>query len=336
MRLLFFFLLIVAPFCVGQDINYSNIQCITQLYNPALTASNNDIETSINYRNQWKTTNSSFVSYGASFATTLMPKRRSEQGNLTMGINFYREEMNSNFNLTSALATTCYHVFFSEKSRLSVGLNYGIYSLGSNSEDGQWASQHDGNRYNPNLPSGENYVTNTLTKFDAGAGIQYSILAKKISVPLFQVGVAGFHLNQPKLQFLNGSSNQLPIRAVIHGQLALPLGKKGSYIQGNLSHQQQSRFYTTTVGINTAIKLNEAARSTSSVSKIDELYAGIGCATRVNDAFILNLFLQKTRWNIAFAYDFTISRLAQSNHSKGALEFSLQYNIPTLQQRARY
>ncbi len=335
-RLLHIGFIVCSQFCAGQDINYSNIHLVTQLYNPALAASNFDLEASVNYRSQWKSANSSFASYGATFATTLMPKRRKQQGNLTVGVNFYREEMNNDFSATSALMTTSYHIFLSRNSQLSAGINYGLFNLNLNPDNGEWASQHDGTRYNANIPSGEMISFNQLTKFDAGAGLQYALLNDKITPHSLQIGVAGFHVNQPKFGFVGNSTNRLPMRFVVHGQFAVPLGKKGSYLQGNFSYQQQSTFKTTTIGAIAAVKLKERAKSTSSFSKVDEWYTGIGCAIRTKDAFILNIFVQKSNWNLAFAYDFTTSHLKRTNNSRGAMELVLQYNISSFQQKARY
>lgn len=321
---------------LAQDINYSNVFSMTQLYNPALTALNNDFESSVIYRSQGRASKAVYNSFGASFGTTLMPKRRKEQGNLTMGVNFYREQFNDKFSMTSALATTAYHVHVAKQSQLSVGINYGMFNVGLNPDGGQWASQHDGTRYNPNIPSGEVYSSSQITKFDVGTGVQFAQLSKKINVPIFQIGYAAFHVNQPKLSALSGDENRLKIRSVLNTSVSIPLGKKGSYIQSILSFQQQGNFSTTTVGMLAAVKLKEEAKSTSSFSGINEWYGGIGWAVRSKDAFILNVFVQKSTFKLAFAYDFTMSALNQTNNSRGAAEFILLFNVPSFSKTSRF
>lgn len=319
-----------------QDINYSNVFSTTQLYNPALTALNNDFESSVIYRTQGRASNAVYNSFGASFASTLLPKRRKEQGNLTIGVNFYREQFNDKFSMTSILATTAYHFHIGKQTQFSAGINYGIFNVGLNPDGGQWASQHDGVRYNPNVPSGEVFSSGQITKLDVGSGLQLSQLSKKISVPLFQFGYAAFHVNQPKLSTFSGVVNRLQIRSVFNTSIAFPLGIKGSYLQSTLSYQKQGKFQTTIVGMLAAIKLKEEAKSTSSYSNVNEWYGGIGWAIRSKDAFILNVFVQKSSFKLAFAYDFTISTLNQTNNSRGAAELILLFNVLSFQRNARF
>lgn len=309
---------------------------MTQMYNPALTASMYDFESSVSYRSHKVSNSKKLNSYGAAFGTTLFPNRRKNQGNLTMGMNMYHQSLNSQFSSTSVLGSASYHVFFAKASKFSVGLNYGLFSMGMNVEDGQWASQHDGSMYNSMLLSGENLERNQINKFDCGAGIQFSQTSKKIVVPLFQFGVALFHVNQPKLNFLNGSSNQLPIRTIVNSSFAIPLGKYGSFLQTSFAYQQQSKFKSTSVGIIANIKLSEAAKTTSSYGKINVWYAGIGFGIRSKDAFIINASVQKSNWKLVLAYDFNTSSYRNSATSKNAVEIILLYNIHSFKLSSRY
>jgi type IX secretion system PorP/SprF family membrane protein len=320
---------------ISQDINYSNIQTITQLYNPSLTAANVDLESSISYRNQGKSTQSSFDVYSLSFATSLMPKRRKRQGNLTMGLNVYKEQMRNKLSVNSALISTAYHISVSEKSRFSAGVNYGIFNISTDADNGKWGSQFDGASFNPNLVSGEVQSYSKITKFDVGAGIAFSQLSTKITVPVFDFGLAVFHLNQPKTTLYN-TDQRLPMRIVLNSSGALPLGKKGSYIQTSYVFQHQSKFNTNTLGILGAIHLKSTAQSTSSVSKINSWYFGGGVAVRFKDALIANIFVQKSNFKLSFAYDFTTSKLQKSNRSMGAIEFVLQYSIKSYNLNAKF
>ena len=319
----------------SQDINYSNIQTITQLYNPSLTAANADFESALSYRNQGKSTQSNFNVYSLSFATSLMPKRRKRQGNLTMGLNVYKEQMKNKFSINSALISTAYHISITEKSRFSAGVNYGVFNISTDVDNGMWGSQFDGTRFNPNIASGEIQSLSNITKFDVGAGVSFAQLSNKINVPIFDFGLAVFHLNQPKIS-LYSTDNRLPMRIVMNSSVALPLGKKGSYIQATYVFQHQSKFNTNTLGVQTAIQLKSSAQTTSSISKINSWYVGAGVAVRIKDAFITNIFVQKSSFKLSFAYDFTTSSFQKSNRSMGALEFVLQYSIKNYNLNSRY
>ena len=320
----------------AQDVHSSNIQNLSQLYSPAFCALNNKMEASVFYRTQWKVIGSPFNAFGASFGTTVQPKRRSNKGYLAVGFNAYSEQLGQSSFINSVTASTTYHLRLGATSTVSVGLNMGVMTAEINPSSGTWESQHNGLVYDPTMSSGENFQIYQKNAFDAGSGFVYSLKSKKSKQNILQVGMAMFHLNGPDLSHLTNSSSHVPIRTVVHASSTLGLGPKGSFIQPSFLFQNQGKFNSLTIGAMAKIKLMEKAKSTSSFGKVNEIYAGFGFYVRTNDAVILNASIQKSNWTASLAYDFTTSMLNEANNSRGALEVQLMFVIPSFVKGSRY
>lgn len=337
MKSLFYILFIVSYIPVfGQDLHSSNIQYLSTIYNPALTALKNETEANLTHRSQWRKVGSNFKSNTVSFNTTLMPNRRKNQGYLALGFNGYNEQMNKTASISSFSINTAYHLFISEQMRLSTGINVGYYGLKLDPLKGSWASQHNGLFYDENLASGEEFLTYRQSKLDVGAGLVYTILSYDKKVNLFQIGGAAFHVNQPKISFLTAADTKLPVRFVGFSSVAIPLFKEGSYIEASVLYQNQRMFNALTFGAMAKIKLIEKAKFTSSNSKLNEVFAGVGVYIRNKDALIVNMMLQKSNWTAALAYDFNTSGLKNSNNNNGAIELKFSYTIPSFGVNSRY
>lgn len=320
----------------AQDLHSSNLQNLSQIYNPALTALKNDVDATITHRTQWRSLSSPFTSMNASIGIVAQPKHREDQGYLAFGLNSYSEQMSNQASITSFSLNPTYHLPFTKKMMFSAGLNIGYYGTQINPEGGTWESQHNGLVYDPSIDSGEEFARTSTGNVDAGTGFLLSVKSDKIKARLFQVGFAAFHLNKPDISYLKDGSSKLPIRAVINASSAIPLGRKGSYIEVLGVYQNQLKFNSLTIGAMGKVKLAEKAATTSSVSKVKEIYAGLGMYVRNADAFILNATVQSTNFSASLAYDITVSNLKMANKSRGALELQLQFMIPSLVKRSRF
>ena len=327
-NLIYILILILHSAVFGQDLHSSNIQYLSTIYNPALTALKNETEGILTHRSQWRKVGSPYTANMVSFGTTLMPNRRKNQGYLALGFNGYNEQMNKTSSISSFVVNSAYHVYFTEQIKLSTGINAGYYGFKMDEAKGSWESQFNGLYYDSNLNSGENFVTQKQSKFDVGSGVVFTVLSRNKRVNLFQMGISAFHLNRPNMSFLTNGTNRLPIRYVGFGSFAIPLKKRGAYIESSLLFQQQLKFTSLTMGAMLKIKLIEKAKYTSQYSKLNEVFGGIGGYLRNKDAIIINISLQKSNWTASLAYDANISGLKQANNNNGAVEIQMSFTIP--------
>lgn len=331
--LLIILLLVEGAF--GQDFHSSNLQNISLLYNPALAAINNQIEANVNYRSQWSKAGTPFKTFGVSIASSLQPKKTDKKSYLAIGGQLYEQRIgNQSSNLSFSVSPT-YHLKFTKHTKLSVGLNLGLYQIKKNIESGTWEQQHNGLFYDPTLPSGENLNRQVINSFDAGFGSVFSIKNKNQKIDVFQLGIAMYHINKPLISNLSNGT-KLPVRTTVFSSIAIPLGRRGSYIESKLLYQNQGEFNSFAIGATAKVKLIEHAKSTSSISKLNELYAGLGIYVRNKDALIINAILQKSTWSVTLAYDMTVSNFKRANQSLGSIELSLYFNIKSFSRKSHY
>lgn len=311
----------------AQDLHSSNIQYLSQLYNPALTALQNEMEVSLAYRTQWRKVGSPFNAFQATFGSRIQPYKKAKNGYFALGFNAYKEQMGEESSVVSFSVASTYHLKLSKQSTLSFGMNYGYYGIQFN-QSGTWESQHNGLFYDGNIISGESFELFNQNCFDLGSGLVFSINSRD-KVNLFQLGASAYHLNKPNVSLSSTGVSQLPIRSVLFSSFTVPFGRGGSYFEAKGLYQNQHNFNSLTVGGRVKIKLKEKSVFTSSNSKVNSVYAGFGAYLRNKDAVIVNLSFQKTNWSASLAYDITVSSLKESNHSKGATEIQLWFTIPS-------
>jgi type IX secretion system PorP/SprF family membrane protein len=304
------------------------------LYNPALVALKNDMNANVSYRTQWRSVGAPYSAVGASFESTLQPKRGQTKGHIALGFNAYREQMSRHGEVHSFSLNAVKHLVISKQSTISFGMNLGLFGASFNADNGMWESQHNGLFYDENLQSGEVFDANQLMSFDVGTGMVYSARSKDNELKSFQVGVSAFHLSRPDISVVSNGTSRLPIRAVLHTSFTLPLGKKGSYLESSLLFQNQQKFNSFMLGAMANFKLKEKAKTTSSDAKVNALYAGFGIYLRAKDALIFNAQVRKTNWTFALAYDLTVSTLR--GNSRGATEVQLRYTIPSYRKQLMF
>ena len=316
------------------DLHSSNIQYLSQLYNPALTGLNNELDASLTYRTQWRKLGSPFTAYAASFGSILKPFSKHRKGKFALGGNLYKEQMAANASCTSFSVSPTYHLKLTENSSLSLGFNIGYYGVSFNEANGSWESQHNGLYFDENIISGEVFQSATQHAFDLGSGLIYT-LKNSWDMKIIQVGGSLFHLNKPNLSFTSAGQSKLPIRKVAFASVSIPFGKSFSYVELKGLYQNQQNFKSLTYGAMIKIKLLEKALFTSSNSKMNSLYLGFGAYIRQNDAFIINLSLQRVNWKLGISYDLTTSKLQEANNKQGATELQFWYTIPSFKDKGK-
>ena len=223
----------------AQDYHSSNLQNISQLYNPALVALKNDMAANVSYRTQWRSVGSPFNAIGASFESTVEPTHRKNEAHFALGFNAYREQLSRQGSMASFSVNAAQHIRVTKYSSLSLGIGFGIFGTSFNEENGAWESQHNGLFYDENLPSGEVFESNQKTTFDIGTGMVYAIQSRDHDIKLFQVGLSAYHLNQPIISYTGTAVSRLPIRKVFFSSFAIPfeIGKRESYVEGSILYK---------------------------------------------------------------------------------------------------
>lgn len=337
-RILKLFLILAGWMCVAQNA-YAQDPRFSQYYaspfqlNPALTGVfNGRYRVVANYRDQWNSFLAPvpFRTYAASADVRL---NVGESDYFALGLGALRDEAG-----TAKYAQTKAHLGASYLKQLSGGRRQADHyivagaqiGMGQNSID--WSKLWFGRQFdtgleapNTNLSSGENASNGSSDMYlDFNAGLVWYAIYENEGY--MYAGVAGNHLNSPKISILENSSETLYRRWVGNVGGFLPLNDNFGILPGLLAMVQGPAFETN-IGANFRYSnndLNELALRAGLWARVgNKLDKGIQM-----DALIFSTMLELNRWTVGLSYDVTTSTLRKANNSRGAFELSLIYYHP--------
>jgi type IX secretion system PorP/SprF family membrane protein len=291
---------------------YSQDPTFTQFYanpiylNPAFAGSNGCPRFAANYRNEWPSLSSNYVTYSVSYDQYFknisggfgVLATHDQQGKGTINTSMlglvysYHLPVNRKFSLLFGARAAWYQKF----------LDWDKLTFGDMIDPRKGFIYNTGDVRRGNL----NGAIGTRGFFDASAGfVGYS---KK-----FFFGGAVHHLNRPDESMIVGES-KLPMRFTGHMGAEIKLGKKSKYqnttsIMPNIIYQYQQGFSELNIG--TYVKYSSFTA---------------GAWFRNRDAFILALGINTGTFKVGYSYDVTVSQL-NNGVSGGSHEVSLGFNI---------
>ncbi|MDP4685090.1 MAG: PorP/SprF family type IX secretion system membrane protein [Crocinitomicaceae bacterium] len=332
--------LIRIYFCIGlacislignaQDVHFSHMEFSPMTLNPGLAGANGPLQGIVNYRSQWNSVADPYKTIAASFDARFNDKKRNKSGIIAGGINFYNDQAGDlKVNTNNVNLNLAYHLILDKSSTLGLGIYSGFGQRSISPEGGKWASQYDGNAYNPSLSSGEVFNSPSFSFFDAGAGLVYTYkngagYMNQNKQRFFNGGIAFYHVNRPNYSYINNGEEKLYMR--ISGFVNANIGianTRGSILPG-IYYQRQKSAQEIYVGANYKYNLHEGSRHTGFTRPM-ALY--IGLFGRVKDALVGKLMFEYDQFSAGFAYDINISSLTEVSRSKGGFELFLRFNM---------
>jgi len=247
-------LIIIGTCCYGQDPQFSQFFSSPLNINPALTARiNSDWRFISNIKDQWIGPASPYVtgtiSYDRKLFQNKIPGVDNSDDNVfgVGGMLMYDHAMDGIQKSTYASANLSYNVKFAESGtgKHRLGLGFGA-TYGRRYVDfsrlyfqEQWIGF---NGFNRNLPTGESALSEMKPWFSASTGLIYTYYTEKSN---FDLGVAVFHVNQPKQTFLEDPHQYLSMRKVVHANFE-------TFINDNVvlnlnsiyQFQEQAKYYS--------------------------------------------------------------------------------------------
>lgn len=320
-RIILFASLIFFPLYSGaQDIHFSQLHTVSQMLNPATSGiMSPQFRFSNNYRNQWKQLDIPYNSDYLSLETKLRILGRP----IGFGA-FLLHDQSSNIYLTADKFYLSFsHALNFRNHQIAFGLQPGLVFKSFNSNVITFGSQFDpgSENYNPNLPSGEDFLNDKMSYFDLNGGILWRTKINKIR---YTAGFSINHLNRPVESFYNrNDSTQLPLKYTLHGSLAIPIGEKFEVMPVYL--------YSYTSGSSEFI----GGAITSYLPNISQLAVRklyVLSQFRTNpfeniDAIILGGGVKFHSIDFCISYDFTVSSLRKASRFQRAFELSLVYEL---------
>lgn len=321
--------LIFASNLRAQDIHFSQVNETPLFLSPANTGFYNGyFRASLNYRNQWAAMNNAFQTYALSIDGGLFKSKR-RKAFLGLGLTVLRDQAGAaRLSTTSALLNVSGLVKLSRRSVLSAGVAAGAAATNGDYNKLIYASQFDGNTYDPGASSGEKVVYRQFTTTDIGAGLAYEYIAKKSDqdhddVSSFKLAIGAYHLNRPVQNYGAGSNWRMPVRWAYSFISHFDFEDTKFSITPTLVYQTQGKAWELTGG--TYVKYRTRV-GTKTTGKKTENGIGVGLYYRFDDALIPKLLYEAGDYAVGISYDVNLSSYRSASRYRGGFEISLRYN----------
>ncbi len=316
----------------AQDPHLSLWQYAPHYSNPAMAAAyNGQFRASFNYRNQWFAFlgNNSFQTMHGSFDTRI---QAFGEDYLALGINAMTDKAGqSQFSQTGGNVTASYMKLLSKNNHYSNRVQYlilggqvGMAQHSLNWNDLTFSTQFDGEAYNPNLGTGENFGNQSFTYMNMNAGLMwYGVFDDRLSL---WFGGAAQHLNQPNVSFYDGTTEALFMKVSANVGGEVPISGSLSLLPSLLFMTQGPSFQVLPgVGIRyTKDEWQEVAlRAGVSQRVVGKYDDSIDV-----DATAVMAGIEFQRLTFAANYDFNISSLEPATNRRGAFELAIIYKHP--------
>lgn len=312
----------------AQDVHFSQMEYTPLSLNPGLAGANAPMQGIVNYRSQWQAIGSPYKTIAASFDARFNEKKRSKNGIIAGGLNFYNDQAgDSKFQTTSINLHLAYHLLMTENSTLGVGICTGFNQSSIKASIGRWGSQYDGTAYNSTLQGGNSTIPNqSFSYFDAGTGVVYSYNKGVTGTTKneFQCGLAAYHVNRPDYSFFGSNQDHLFIRwsSFVNAVFKIP-NTKGAILPGVYA-QFQGKSAEYLFGTYYRYAINEGTLYTGFNLPMN---FSIGLFYRYGDALITKFMFEFDQYSCGISYDFNVSDLSIVSKTRGGMELFIRFNM---------
>ncbi|MFQ5446262.1 MAG: PorP/SprF family type IX secretion system membrane protein [Saprospiraceae bacterium] len=305
----------------GQDIHFSQFYHAPLTLNPALTGiSKGDIRLASIYRSQWEVARSPYKTIYAA-AEKKFYSIKHEKWWFSGGLKiFYDRAGDANANNTNVALTGSFTRMLDRENFLTIGLAAGVgqrrFEFGPLTFDSQW----NGDVFDPNRPTFENFDDTNITYPDFGAGINWRGQKSKTRSKL-DIGIGAFHFNRPDQNFQAGDNSPLPIRWSFYIMPTVQVAKKFDIVGYGTTQIQES--YLEALG-------GLAGKLHLSTKKAKEAAIQFGFEYRFNaigDAFIPAIEVHYHDWMVGLTWDVNVSGFSTATNKNGGPEIAIRYII---------
>lgn len=312
----------------SQDPHFSQFYMAPLSQNAAYAGANYDMQAILNYKDQWRNVDAPFRTFAFSYDMRTMSASKKE-GFLAAGVNLVNDRAGSaRMGFTNASLALAYHVRLDPNNTLGLGVETGMLQRNVDMNLVSWGEQYDGSAYNAALPTGENPVNGSFTKFDVGAGILWTYdntQGKRSSAGSsdlrINVGFAAKHISQPDFSFI-GTDEQLYMRFVGHGNALIGISDSRFALMPGFMYYKQGpaqEFYT---GMLVRLVMSQ---STEYMERTGGSAIYFGSYYRAGDAVSTHLMLDYAQFTFGISYDINISDLKVGSNGRGGLELSVAF-----------
>ncbi len=325
----------------AQDIHFSQFNQIATQLDPSQTGKFRGTQRAIiNYRSQWSSVASPYVTYGLGFDSKIGSKKNF----FAAGFNMYNDKAGDikmgTFLLNASIA---YHLKISKNTYLSTGIQGGILQRSIDASKMTFDNQFNGSNYDPSINPGElieNYAF-VEPDFSVGTSFHYKtrtgnnvVMNNGFRGTEVNVGLSAQHVSRPSFSYLEDKNEKQAMKYILYFNTSFGLPGESMALQpsGFFGYQQGAFDYV----FGTYVRYTVKEKSKYTYFSNGTSYK-LGVFYRTLDALILSLVLEKGYFSLGTSYDINLSGLSIASHARGGIEFSLKFTYPNpYQTRSRF
>jgi type IX secretion system PorP/SprF family membrane protein len=299
----------------AQRVHSSQFYSIPLLLNPALTGNSDyNLRGGLNYRNQWNSVTTPFISEAVYVDGKLSTQLLSSSWLGVGGMIFNDKAGDGGLKTTQIMFCGSLNKSLNAGNTLFVhggiglelinkSVDFSKLTFGEQWEDGSFSSSD----------SGEEYTSQSLFYTDFSAGTMLTYFKGKSK---YFMGVALSHINEPSESFYgeDNVTNNLQRRFAWHGGVETRLSQR-LYVKPEFMHTTESSANEWIAGVNFMMLYGE---------KGNILHYGLWY--RFTQDIIPAFGYEKNRLKLMISYDINVSELQTASSNRGGLEISLTYN----------
>jgi type IX secretion system PorP/SprF family membrane protein len=348
---------IINTFSFAQDLHFSQYNETPSLVNPALTGASHVLAASVIYKDQWRGVTVPYKTYGASFEMkfkasnwekSAQNKTKSYQKSISRlagGISFFSDKAgDGNMGTSQVNLSLASFVPLNKNNSLSVGLQASIVQRTIDFSKLIFPDQFNGLVYDPNSSNGENIAAQSYIYPDVAAGINWNYGYTKRELGQTHnyranIGIAMYHINEPKQTFLIGGNERLAPKYVFHGNLLF--GIEGTHVILEPSYLVQFQGPSKEILAGLMYKYLFQSDNSKYTGFIKQTTIGLGATYRNLDALIISTVIESGQYTFGFSYDLNTSKLTSASYGRGGPEIFLRFVTPNpylyqMKTKARY
>jgi len=258
-----------------------------------------------------------------------IPPSEKVPGKFAAGFSLYHDKAgDGRLTLTQMNLSLATFLKTGEKSAFSFGVQASYATRRIDNSNFIYPNQYNGNTYDPDVNSGENYASDKFRYLDLATGVMWSYNDEQRGLKDHKevkahIGFSVYHLTSPTQKYLQNKTDALYIKYVSHGDLLVSIPNSRTAIQGSYLFQMQATSIEIVAGGMFRYYMKNDTRYTGYVKRST---IGAGLYYRNSDALIFSgLFEWQEQYAIGLSYDFTVSKLSKAANIKGGLELTLRY-----------
>ncbi len=304
----------------GQDLHFSQFYLHPITLNPATTGVfEGDLRFSALYRSQWTSVPVSYQSFAA--AADWKAVRRSTNL-LSVGFAVQHDRAgDAGLTWTQAGVTAAVTQALGESQAIGVGFGFGMAQRAFDLNGLTFKNQWTGDVFDRARPSKEDLSNTTGLVPTLSAGLNWHY-GPSDSRNRLDIGAGANHLNRPKFSFDKNSPNRLPMRITGNVSGALEVAERFDVVAfGAMQQMAEAR----------EIIFGGGARCILSSVPGSATALQLSLATRLNDAFVPALQLERNAWTVGLSYDINTSPFQVATGRRGGFEIAVVYRTLPVQ-----